>query len=440
MNPAPGGHPTPHTDEFEVHVRLLESTRMLDRPSAHRVVLRSIGGLALLAIVVMFLPWQQNVQGKGHVSALRPGDRPQVVNAVVGGRVEEWLVAEGQFVAAGTPLLRLSEVKDVYLDPRVEQRYREQVTAKREAIGSKRDKAEALTQQAAALNAGLRVSLDKGRNKVRQYEAALTAAVIDSGVAAAQLQRQETLFREGLKALSELEAARLRAQRANASLAATRAELGNATLELDGLSAEYADKIAKSSAERSATLADMAEGSADVAKLQNLEASVAARRELRVVRAPRDGYVVRALKAGIGEIVKDGEAIVTIQPTAPSVAVELFVRAVDVPLLSPGRRVRLQFDGWPALQFSGWPSVSVGTFGGRIAVVDLINSPDGRYRVLVVPDSSDEPWPRQLRVGSGVYGWAMLNEVRVGFELWRQVNGFPPSVAQPVDGPVDGKK
>jgi membrane fusion protein, adhesin transport system len=98
-----------------------------------------------------------------------------------------------------------------------------------------------------------------------------------------------------------------------------------------------------------------------------------------------------------------------------------------------GRKVRLQFDGWPALQFAGWPSVSVGTFGGTVAVIDRVPGSTGDFRVLVTPDTTEEAWPRQLRLGSGVLGWAMLDEVRVGFEIWRRINGFPPSLRQASD-------
>jgi hypothetical protein len=61
--------------------------------------------------------------------------------------------------------------------------------------------------------------------------------------------------------------------------------------------------------------------------------------------------------------------------------------------------------------------------------VDRIDDGSGKYRILVAPDPAEEAWPTQLRVGSGVYGWAMLDEVRVWFEVWRQFNGFPPTIA-----------
>jgi hypothetical protein len=92
--------------------------------------------------------------------------------------------------------------------------------------------------------------------------------------------------------------------------------------------------------------------------------------------------------------------------------------------------VRLEFDGWPAVQFSGWPTVAVGTFGGQVAVVDAVSSDNGKYRLLVRPDKADQPWPKQLRQGSGVYGWVMLDDVPIWYELWRQLNGFPPSLKE----------
>lgn len=155
--------------------------------------------------------------------------------------------------------------------------------------------------------------------------------------------------------------------------------------------------------------------------------------------APQDGFVVRAIKAGIGETLKEGEAVVTIMPRNPEVATAIYVRPMDVPLISVGRKVRLEFEGWPSLQFSGWPNVAVGTFGGIVRVIDYTETPEqgGRYRVLVVPDPDDEPWPDQLRMGSGVYGWVMLDEVPVWYEIWRQLNGFPPSLKE---APEEGYK
>jgi hypothetical protein len=64
-----------------------------------------------------------------------------------------------------------------------------------------------------------------------------------------------------------------------------------------------------------------------------------------------------------------------------------------------------------------------------VQVIDYVASANGEYRLLVVPDPTDEIWPSRLRLGSGANGWVMLNDVPIWFELWRQINGFPPTIA-----------
>jgi adhesin transport system membrane fusion protein len=410
----------------------LYSARLLNTPRSHRTFYRWILGIALVGLVALFLPWQQNVQGKGSVTALRPQDRPTTVPTLIAGRIERWLVAEGQFVRRGTPLVAISEVKQEYLDPRLVERTAEQVRAKEAAIADKERVAAALARQVEILRDAQRIGIAKARTKLAEYEAAITAAVADSSVAADQLRRREGLARDGLASLNDLQGFRLRLQQADARTVEKRQALASARLELGSVEADYGDKIQKATADRAKTLAEVEEGRGEVAKLRTALASYEIRNGMYRIDAPQDGYVVRASRSGLGELVKEGDPIVSVQPANPQRAVELYVKAVDVPLLARGRKVRLQFDGWPALQFSGWPSVSVGTFGGVISVVDFVNSADGTYRVLVTPDPADEPWPEQLRMGSGVLGWTMLDEVRVWFELWRKFNGFPPSIRQPV--------
>ena len=124
-------------------------------------------------------------------------------------------------------------------------------------------------------------------------------------------------------------------------------------------------------------------------------------------------------------------------------AVELYIDGVDASLITRDKAtgeyplVRLQFEGWPAVQFIGWPSVAVGTFGGRIAVIDATTASTGKFRVLVVPDQDDSAWPAPVRLRQGVRakGWVLLDRVRLGWELWRQFNGFPPTLSTP---PADG--
>ncbi|MCC7055035.1 MAG: HlyD family efflux transporter periplasmic adaptor subunit [Gemmatimonadaceae bacterium] len=418
----------------------LESAKLLVTPASHRLFYRIVIGTLVVFVASMFLPWQQFVEGKGEVTAFSPADRPQVVPSTIGGRIVEWYVQEGQVVKAGDPLLRITEVKDDYLDPQTIDRYNEQLTGKSSAVTSKREKVRQLELQIGLLERNLRLGEQKARTKVAQYEADVRAAVIDSATALAQWQRQQALLDQELVRLTDVENARVKYQNAVAKLQEKRQALQAAQIELDGVAVDYGEKIAKARSEAAATMAEVGEGSADVAKLRQNVRNLEIRNGFYVVRAPQAGTIVRAARAGIGEQLKEGETVVTIMPAAAQQAVALLVKPMDVPLLSVGRKVRLQFDGWPALQFAGWPSVSVGTFGGTVAVIDRVPDAAGQFRVLVVPDSTEEAWPRQLRLGSGVLGWAMLDQVRVGFELWRRVNGFPPSLRQPSDDAFGGAK
>ena len=395
----------------------------------------------LALVVVMFLPWQQNIVGKGAITALNPEDRPQNVQNAVAGQIREWRTHEGDFVKKGDTLLIISEVKDDYFDPQILVRTQEQVTAKKQGIVAYKSKISALSQQLSALRNGLGFSLDKAKNKLRQARmkvrsdsADAVAARRNLQVAQDRIQRAEAMYKEGVISLTDLESRRLKLQEDNAKIVSaeqklliSKNELINARIELSSVNAEYQKDIAKAESDRSSGLSSLAEGEGELSKLQNKFENIRLRQNQYVVRSPQDGYVVKALKAGIGETIKEGESVVTLQPNQPDLAIELYIEAMDLPLISKDHPVRLEFDGWPALQFSGWPGVSVGTFGGQVATIDRVTSKAGMYRILVKPDKNEHAWPEQVRIGSGVQGLVMLNDVPVWWEIWRQLNGFPPN-------------
>lgn len=434
----------------------LKTLRTLPQPDAGRRLGRWMLFFLLIGLVVMFLPWQQNINGEGSLTSLKPEDRSQTVQNAIAGRIERWNVQEGQLVKKGDTLLVISDIKDEYFDPNLNQRLGEQLGAKQGTQEATEAKIRALDRQISALRAGLTVKLETARNKVKQSQfkveadqADLVAVQKNYQIALDRLDRFEKGYRNGLFSLTDLESRRLKVQEDGAKVVSqenklnvSRQELLNARLELTTIDADFEEKLAKAQSDQSSAVSYLAEAGGEIAKLRNKISSVDVRRGLYVVRAPQDGYVVRSFKAGIGETIKEGESIATLQPDNPALAVELYVRAMDVPLIQRGRTVRLQFDGWPAIQFSGWPTVSVGTFGGQVAVIDAVSSAGGKYRLLVRPvqQPGDQPWPPQLRVGSGVYGWVMLDDVPVWYELWRQVNGFPPSLQrEPTDEKIDKK-
>lgn len=409
----------------------LETTALLGEADHGRVVSRWLLGILVVLFAIMFLPWQQNVQGNGVVTALSPSDRPQQLQTRIDGRIEAWFVAEGQFVKKGDSIVRISEIKEEYLNPNVLPLTEQQQRAKEGAIAEKLNKAAALEVQIAQLEQQREFKLQQTRNKVTQYQAEVRQATLEDSVARDQLRRRERLFRDtlGLVSVNDLQTFQIRVQSAAAKLVEKQQMLAITQTDLESIPAEYGEKIAKARSDRAATLSEVSEGRSEVAKLRDKVGSLTIRNSFYVIEAPQDGYVVRATRAGQGEIVKAGEPIVTVQPARPRKAVELYVKPMDVALLKPGRHVRVFFDGWPALQISGWPQVAVGTFGAQVAVIDQFPSSDGRFRVLLVPDTThDGPWPAQLRLGTGVEGWAMLDNVTVGWEIWRQLNGFPLSI------------
>ncbi|GAB3199176.1 multidrug resistance efflux pump [Pontibacter aydingkolensis] len=417
----------------------LEVMSEVQTPSLGRSLAYWIGGIFLVILLSLFLPWTQNIRSEGELTALTPQDRPQTIEATIAGRIERWHVMEGAFVKKGDTIASISEIKEKYMDPNLLARLGEQVEAKQGAVAANENKVDALQEQITALREGLIFSLQKARNKIEQTRLKLQSDSMDVvaqrtelAVAISQFERQENLYKQGLKSLTELEQRRLKLQEAQAKLVslinkyeATQAELQNARTELNSLQAEYGDKIAKAEAELSSTRSYVYGTQADVAKLQSEYSSTQVRSQYYQIVAPQDGYLVRTLKAGIGETIKEGEALATIMPENPNLAAELYVDALDLPLINRGDKVRVEFEGWPTLVFSGWPDVSFGTFGGKVAVIDN-TATNGKYRMLVVPDPDTEPWPDALRVGSGVYGWAMLNTVPIWYEIWRQLNNFPP--------------
>ena len=426
----------------------LYTLKTLKTPSAGRNLARWLMGLGVVFFIMLFVPWQQNIQGNGDITAFNPSNRPQFVESTIAGRIDSWKVREGQFVNRGDTILTLTEVKEKFFDPELLQRLQEQIVAKEAEIDSKGSKAEALRNQITALKNALRAKYEQAENKLTQTRFKLNRDSVDFlaenvrfGNFENQYERNKTLYEAGNIALtkfqdiqSKYQESRMKVVSSENKFQQSRVELTNAVVNLTGVQAEYQDKISKAESDLNATLADLYNSQGSLAKLRNEYANMQIRNEQYQVIAPQSGIVVQAMRAGIGETIKEGEAVVTVMPENPDIAVQMYVKAMDVPLLSRGRQVRIEFDGWPALQFSGWPSVSVGTFGGVVQVIDQVNSKGGEFRILVTPDPNDEPWPEQLRLGSGTKGWVMLDNVPVWYEIWRQLNGFPPSLyEEPLD-------
>lgn len=413
-------------------------------PWLSKALIYWILGFLLILFIIMFLPWTQNIQVNGNVTSLRPQDRAQTINATIPGRIEQWFVKEGDYVYKGDTILFMSEIKSEYFDPNLLERTQEQLKAKEFSYQSYQEKVEALDAQIAALAQVNKLKIEQLNNKVEQgvlkVQADSVAFAVEQqnySIAEDQFKRQENLYKQGLKSLTELESRKLKFQDAQNKLIekrnkllTTRNELLNAKIELNSVENEYRDKISKARSDKMSAMSSVFSTSADVSKLKNQYSNYEQRAGFYYIIAPQEGYITKVMKAGIGETVKEGEAVLTFIPGDLQLAVQLYVDPIDLPLVSKGNEVRLQFDGWPVLVFNGWPNLYFGTFDGKVVAIDNITSTNGKYRILIAPDAkkNQHSWPKQLRMGSAARGIALLNEVPVWYELWRQLNSFPPDM------------
>ncbi len=399
---------------------------------------------AIIVFVILFLPWTQNITGQGYLTTLKPDQRPQTIQSPIPGRIERWYVQEGDFVKKGDTILFVSEVKNEYFDPNLVARTGKQIKAKSMAVSAYEGKVEALENQAGALVNERSLKLKQATNKLMQarlkvqsdsigFEAAKTNITI----AERQFNRTVELEKEGLKALTDVEEKRLKLQETQAKLIsqqnkllASENEVINAQIELNRIKAEYTDKISKSQSDKFTAQSNQFDAEAQVTKLENEFTNYEMRNEMYYIRAPQNGYINKALFSGVGETFKEGDQLVNIMPSEYDLAVETYVEPIDIPLIHLGEKIRIQFDGWPAIVFSGWPNISYGTYGGKVVAIETFISANGKYRILIAPDPDDHPWPG-IQVGSGAKTMALLEDVPIWFELWRKLNGFPPNYYQP---------
>ncbi|MEZ4948656.1 MAG: HlyD family efflux transporter periplasmic adaptor subunit [Saprospiraceae bacterium] len=394
----------------------------------------------IILLIILFFPWTQNIQSKGIVTSLNPEHRPQTIHSTIAGRIEKWYVQEGQLIKKGDTIVHLSEIKTEYFDPMLVERTGQQADAADQTIGFYQQKANALEQQIGALRNELQLKKQQLANKIEQQQLKINSdsidlerAIIDLQIAERQLNRTKALEEKGLKSLTEVEDKNLKFQEAFAKrtslqnkLAASRNEYLNTQIALTNVENEYLNKISKASSDRFSTFSEKYKEEAKAAKLRSELANYQTRSGFYFITAPQDCYVTKAMVTGIGETIKEGQPVVSIMPKEFTLAVEMEVQPIDLPLIHKGNSVNFIFDGWPAFVFSGWPNLTFGTYSGEVVAIDNEISQNNTYRVLVRKGPNDKDWPDALRVGSGAKCIALLEDVPVWYELWRKLNGFPP--------------
>lgn len=379
------------------------------------------------ALGLVVLPWQQSVRGSGRVIAFDPLDRRVNVEAPVAGRVKRLLVVEGQRVAKDEVIV---EIQDN--DPNL--------------LGNLRSQRELLGDRAAAMRRRIAELTVQVEQQERAKTQALTAARqkvaserIIAETARVQYERSEALARSGLVSQRDLELAIQGRDSSAANLASAIAYVAQTEREFDAA-------IARIRADRNQAQGDLASvdrdaSAADVVVNQTMQQAIV---------APRDGIVLK-VNATEGTFLRPGSPIAVIIPESEGRFAEVWLQGNDVPLVTPrrilpdgtvvpGSIVRLRFEGWPAIQFVGWPSVAVGTFGGEVVFVDATDDGTGKFRIVVAPKpdvlernghTRVQNWPKNqwLRQGVRVDAWVLLQQLPLWKEVWRQLNAFPPIIA-----------
>lgn len=400
----------------------------------------------LLPFVLLLLPWRQNLSGAGRVVAFDPLERETAIEAPVEGRLNRCYIKEGDIVKQGQVLLEI-----VDNDPEVLRRLRDQLveaTTRRNAV---EDRIQALSDQLSEQGRALQLALEGADDRIKAADQAIAAAERSQDADFAEYENQKfrldriiLLQKDDIASKQELENVTRDFKRAEANYERAKANVEasrniRSALEKDRLRIT-ADETSRMNFTRSSMASageSLATAKQDVIRLE----TQVARQETMVVTAPRDGTILRVL-ATEGSFLKSQSRVAVLIPDTAKRTVELWVDGNDVPLIAVGRDVRLQFEGWPAVQFAGWPSVAIGTFGGKVLLVDATDNGKGKFRILVGPnpdvrsDGSRVEWPSNhyLRQGVRANGWVLLDNVSIGYELWRRLNGFPPVVAMSEPG------
>jgi multidrug efflux pump subunit AcrA (membrane-fusion protein) len=392
----------------------------------------------IIPVFALFLPWQQNITALGKVTAFAPFERVQTIDAPIQGMIAQWHVQEASTVKAGDLLL---EMRDI--DPKFKTRIESQRDNLSSRLQAKKDELKSYQMQQKNLRIARDAKIsaaqfrrDVAEQKIRAASEAMSSAQATLDTAQFQVKRLQRLLEDGLVSKRDAEVAERDYEVAKRNFGSAQAQHQSALAETKSASADIRQIQSDTQADLESTTAVINKIYAEVMDSENSLTSSEislSRQDTQKVLAPRDGVVFRLPFNSSSQIVTQGQPLLVIQPSTNAPAVELMVDGRDAPLISKNSKVRLEFEGWPALQVPGWAKVRVGTFGGRVAFVDPVDNGTGNFRVMVIPDPEEQTWPqaRFLRQGISTKGWVMLQNVSIGYELWRIFNGFPPRI--PVD-------
>jgi membrane fusion protein, adhesin transport system len=425
--------PMAYSDAMMPSLQLAKSSRLARRIAVVLLVL-----LAATILLMFFAPWQQTITGGGYVIAYAPRERQQVLEATIEGRIFRWNedLVENARVAKGDFIAEIRDLDDEYTVRLQSQLDNTSVIldASQKIVDATEGQLQAYIRVQTEIELAQNAYVQSATEKVTAAEQKLAIAEAAIPQLQAAYNRAKDLHTAGNIALEKLQEIQRKLLESEGKVKEETANVSAARAELLGKRSDRQAYIHKAEADVQYYGGALDKAKSEVAKANKEQTemkSKVARQNTQLVVAPVDGYLVH-LSANLGsQMVKKGDPICTIVPETKDRAVQIWLNGNDAPLVAAGRHVRLQFEGWPAIQFAGWPSVAVGTFGGTVVSVDMVDNGKGKFRCQILPDHSEtNPWPqdRFLRQGVRTNGWVLLDQVPLWFEVWRKLNGFPPTV------------
>ena len=449
----------------------------LARSSRHaRFVGRVLFVLMVFGILLVSIaPWQQSVRGTGNVIAYAPLERQQTIESPIKGRVAR--LGEGIFenahVRKGDLIVEIADIDTGYLariEGQVAAAHRQveaaedllaanvrNLEAAKTIVSSFESQVTAYIQVKEQVIAAADATVASAENKVEAEQQQLAEHEAALAQVEADYDRQKTLYEEQIASQLKYQEAQRKLREGQAKVEKSKAYVRAARNDLASKQSERQAKEQKAQVDIDYATASLRKAKVDVGKAESDVAKAEsdltksqtslfdyetklARQQSQKIYAPFDGFVTRITPNQSSQVLKEGDPICMIVPDTADRAVQVWLDGNDAPLVQPGRHVRLQFEGWPAVQFAGWPSVAVGTFGGKVISVDATDDQgNGKFRILVLPDDVEHEWPNErfLRQGVRANGWVLLDRVPLWYEIWRNMNGFPPVVS--TEEPKDDK-
>jgi multidrug resistance efflux pump len=424
--------PVAYSEAVMPSLQLARSSRQ-----ARRIAVVLLIMLIATICLMAFAPWQQTITGEGYVIAYAPRERQQTLEAIIEGRIIRWNeeLYENARVAKGDFIAEISDIDAGYATRLGEQLANTAsiLESSKKIVNATEGQLNAYRQVQREIEAAQSAYVRSAMEKVSAAEQKLAIAEAAIPQLKAAFDRAKELHAGGNIALEKLQEIERKLLESQGKVKEESANLSAARAELMGKQSDREAYIHKAAADVSYYEGALDKARAEAEKadkdLNDMKSKVA--RQDQLITAPFDGYIVHISSNGGSQLVKKGDAICTLVPYTKDRAVQVWLDGNDAPLVEAGRHVRLQFEGWPAIQFAGWPSVAVGTFGGTVVSVDMVDNGKGKFRCQILPDATDsEQWPEErfLRQGVRANGWVLLEQVPLWFEVWRKLNGFPPTV------------